>query len=193
MYFFLWKAGKITEAQLDSYCQEGSKFIGLAEPVIPEISFAGGSMGMGLPAAVGFAMAKKLKGEEGKVYCLMSDGELQIGTTWEALMIAAQHKLDNLVIIVDFNGFQAMGMTEDILSLRDIKMKFASFGIWEMKVDGHNFSDIEKAFEISETGSRAIIAITTKGKGVSFMEGNNLYHYKAPSEEEYLKAKEELL
>ena len=195
LYFHLWRKGRITEEELNSYCQPGSKFIGLAEPIIPEIPAAGGSMGFGLPFGVGFALSKKIKKEEGKIYVLMSDGEMDCGTTWESVLIAAHHKLDNLVVIVDFNGLQAMGRVKDILNIEPLKDKWQAFG-WEVReIDGHNFKEIEKALAESapeEGKPRVIIARTIKGKGVSFMEGNNLYHYKAPSDEEYRKALKEL-
>jgi len=192
LYFFLWKKGRITEEELNSYCQEGSKFIGLSEPIHPDIPFAGGSMGMGLPAAVGFALSKKMKGEEGTIYVLMSDGEMDIGTTWESLLIASHHKLDNLVVFVDENGFQAMGKTEDILSvsyLYEIWMRFDWGTGW---IDGHNFEDIEEMVDLAGFNEKphVIFAKTIKGKGVPFMENDNLWHYKAPNKEEYLKAKE---
>ena len=180
LYYFLWRKGRITEEELDSFCKEGSKFIGLAEPITPDIMIAGGSMGLGLPGAVGLALAKKIKKEEGKVYVLMSDGEMQIGTTWESALIMNHHNLDNLVVIVDNNGLQAMGKTEDIL-----KMPI------EIDIDGHDYGEIEKALD-THNGSDFIIAKTTKGKGVSFMENNNLYHYKGLSKKEYEDAKKEL-
>lgn len=188
LYFHLWKKGRITLEQLDSYCQEGSPFIGLAEPIHPDIPFAGGSMGYGLPGAVGFALAKKLKGEEGTIYCYMSDGELAIGTTWEAALIASHHKLDNLVVIIDVNGLQAMGKTEDIL-----KTGFPGYGGKIMELNGHNFQMIENAINSNfKDQSLVILAHTIKGKGVSFMENDNTWHYKAPSKEEYEKALTEL-
>lgn len=193
LYYFLWKYGRITEEELDSYCQEGSKFIGLAEPITKDIPISGGSMGLGLPGAVGLALAKKLKGEEGKVYCLMSDGELQIGTTWESALIAAHHKLDNLVVIVDNNGFQAMGKTEDVLKTHWTNpVGWMTFGL-----DGHNHNKIYKGIfavgtDFIKSFPRMLLMDTTKGKGVSFMENNNLFHYKAPSKDEYERAKAEL-
>jgi len=180
LYYFLWKKGRITEDDLNSFCMPGSKFIGLAEPICKDIIIAGGSMGLGLPGAVGLALAKKLKGEAGKVYVLMSDGELQIGTFWESLLISRQHKLDNLVVIIDKNGFCAMGKTEDILSVPD---HFSTSDI-----DGHNYEEIEKAIE----DGGWIMANTIKGKGVSFMENDNLYHYKQLSEDEYNNALKKL-
>lgn len=193
LYYFLWKKGRITWDELHSYCIGDSKFIGLAEPVIPEIKIAGGSMGLGLPGAVGLALAKKLKGEGGMVYVLMSDGELQIGTTWESALIAAQHKLSNLTIIVDLNGFQAMGKTEDILDCG-----FPGVGVRELVIDGHNYDIISGAIEgwraISDQSDipTVIIAKTIKGKGVSFMENDNSWHYRHVNKKEYELAREEI-
>lgn len=193
LYYFLWTRGRITEEELDSYCQAGSKFIGLSEPIHPDIPFAGGSMGLGLPAAVGFALAKKLKGEEGKVYCLMSDGEMQIGTTWESSLIAAHHKLDNLTVFVDYNYLQAMGETNDILNIPN---KWALATGWDGRsIDGHDYEKIEEAISSPSrfvNAPRIVFCNTIKGRGVSFMESNNLYHYKAPSREEYEEALKEL-
>lgn len=183
LYYHLWRKGRITEEELNSYCQPGSKFIGLAESIIPEIPFAGGSMGMGLPAAVGFALAKKLKGEDGKVYCLMSDGELQCGTTWEAALIAAHHKLNNLIVIVDINDYQAMGKTKDILD------GYFPAKDWDSCIlDGHEYGVIENRLGWQRYKPLVLLAGTTKGKSVSFMENNNLYHYKQLTQDEYDRA-----
>lgn len=213
-YYFLWKKGIITEEELNSFCQEGSPFIGLIEPMDRwGLRFAGGSMGYGLPFGVGVALAKKLRGEEGTVYVLMSDGELAIGTTWEVALIAAHHKLNNLVVIVDYNGFQAMGRVGGILKVGnrrwDGEEKTDGFSLatalnslgWSVKrVDGHNFFRLEDIGDIEykvgnplvEHTPTFVIAHTAKGKGVSFMENNNLYHYKALSQDEYEGAKREL-
>lgn len=187
LYYFLWLHGRITEEQLDSYCQPGSQFIGLAEPVIPEIPIAGGSMGLGLPGAVGLALAKKIKGESGLVYVLMSDGEIQCGTTWESVLIAAQHRLDNLVVLVDQNGLQAMGETNDILGAG-----FPLLG-WRGSVcSGHSYEEIGGYLSLKSETPRVVSCHTIKGRGVSFMENNNLYHYKQLSEDEYGRACTEL-
>jgi len=195
LYYFLWRKGRITKEELDSYCQPGSKFIGLAEPIIPEIPAAGGSMGFGAPFGVGFALAKKIKKEPGKIFVLMSDGEMDCGTTWESALIASHHRLDNLLIIIDANKLQAMGKVKDILNIEPLKDKWQAFG-WEVReIDGHNFEEIEKALTDPATAKEkpiVIIARTIKGKGVSFMEENNIWHYKAPSEEEYQRALKEL-
>jgi len=189
LYYFLWKRGRISKEQLDSYCMEGSDFIGLAEPIIPEIIIAGGSMGLGLPGAVGIAMAKKLKKEDGTVYVLMSDGELNIGTTWESSLIAAHHKLDNLVVVVDQNGYQAMGKTDDVLK------SYFPYQEWNsLRVDGHDYGLIETALNDSQFSIEptVILAETVKGKGVSFMENDNLWHYWHIDDEHYKSALKEL-
>lgn len=188
LYYHLWRKGRITLEELDSYCQPGSKWIGLAEPIHKDIQIAGGSMGYGLPGAVGLALAKKLKGEEGKVYCLMSDGEVAIGTTWESLLIIKQHDLRNLVIIVDNNGFQAMGRVAEVLD-SSMPCKYT----W---VDGHDFEELDRVLDkrwfVGSQVPHVVVAHTTKGKGVNFMENNNLYHYKQLSQDEYERACEEL-
>ncbi len=190
LYYFLWRKGRITEDELNSFCMPGSKFIGLAENIHKDIPIAGGSMGLGTPGAVGLALAKKMKGEAGTVYVLMSDGELQCGTTWESVLIAAQHKLDNLVVIVDENGWQAMGKVQEIL---DVSVKdFLGWDEWV--VDGHSHVEIERSFGYLRADSRPkmIHAKTIKGKGVSFMEDQNIFHYKQLSENEYKEALKEL-
>ena len=195
VYYFLAEKGIISKEDLETYCKDESKYIGLVEPCVRGIEAAGGSMGFGLPFGVGFALAKKIKKEKGKSFVLMGDGEMQIGTTWESALISAYHKLDNLFVVVDANGLQAMGKIEDILSTKPLKEKWEAFG-WEVReIDGHNFEKIEKSLcdpSLSKEKPVVIIARTIKGKGVNFMEGENLYHYKAPSEEEYQRALKEL-
>ena len=195
IYAFLAKKGIIPKEDLETYCKNGSKYIGLVEPNIRGIEAAGGSMGFGLPFGVGFALAKKIKKEKGKVFILMSDGEMDCGTTWESSLITAHHKLDNLFVVVDFNGLQAMGKVKEILNVEPLKDKWKAFG-WEVReIDGHNFEEIEKSLTLPPLEKEkpiVIIARTIKGKGVSFMEGDNLYHYKAPSDGEYQRALKEL-
>lgn len=189
--------GLILPEDLERYCQPGEEeYIGLIEPMgVFGAEFAGGSMGYGLPAGVGYALAKKMKGEEGRVYVLMSDGELAIGTTWESALIAKEHKLDNLMVIIDYNRFQAMGEVRDILDVEPLKDKWKSFG-WEVRrCGGHGFIALERALTFPAVCRRTpciVIAETVKGKGVSFMENNNLYHYKQLSDMEYRKASHEL-
>ncbi len=193
VYTLLAEKGIIPKEDLETYCKEGSKYIGLVEPNVRGIEAAGGSMGFGLPFAVGFALAKKLKKEKGKAFVLMSDGEMQIGTTWESALIASHHKLNNLFVIVDANGLQGMGKVKEILNIESLKDKWETFG-WEVKeIDGHNFEEIEKALTAPEEGKpKIVIARTIKGKGVSFMENNNEWHYRAPEKYEYDRAMQEL-
>ena len=192
VYYFLAEKGIIPKEDLETYCKEGSEYIGLVEPYVRGIEAAGGSMGFGLPFGVGFALAKKIKKEKGKVFVLMSDGEMQTGTTWESALIVAHNKLNNLFVIVDFNGLQAMGKVKEILNIEPLKDKWTAFG-WEVReIDGHNFEEIEKSLTSPSEKPVVIIAKTIKGKGVSFMEGENVWHYKAPSDEEYQRALKEL-
>ncbi|MBI2483941.1 transketolase [Candidatus Uhrbacteria bacterium] len=194
LYYFLWKKGRITEQELNSFCEEGSAFIGLAEPIHKDIPIAGGSMGLGFPGAVGLAFAKKLRGEEGAIYCLMSDGEMQIGTTWESAMISAHHKLDNLIVIVDNNELCGMGETSAILNIGNLANKWKESGFTVHEIDGHDYGSIKKCFTATPVSEMptCIIANTTKGKGVSFMERNNLWHYAQIKEEDYHNALNEL-
>ena len=196
LYYHLWRRGRITQKELDSFCQPGSRFIGLVEGGHhPDIPFGVGSMGFGFPAAVGFALSKKMKGETGTVYCYMSDGEMQIGTTWEAALIAAHHKLDNLLVIVEINGLQAMGKTEDILRLgARFPGKWRAFDWFVDIVNGHDFPNIEQTLikEFVTPLPHVLLIHTIKGKGVSFMEGENLWHYAQLKEDDYQKALQEL-
>lgn len=181
-YYFLAKHGHFPESELDTYNQEGSRLIGLTEPGVPGVLFAGGSMQMGLPAAVGFALAKKLSGQAGRVYCILSDGELAGGMIWESSRIAVAHKLDNLIVLVDDNGLQAMGKTISIVP--SFLPMYPS-----VNIDGHNFVDIELALK----SGKHVIFKTIKGKGWKRAEGNNLYHYKDLSYDEYNEARGEIL
>lgn len=171
-----------------------SKWIGLSEPVHPDILLGSGSMGLGFPGAIGLAFAKKMKGEEGTVYCIMSDGEMQIGTTWESALIASHHQLDNLVVIVDNNEFCGMGETSAILDIRNLGSRWreSRFNVYE--IDGHDYVEIKKIIAATPVSGMptCIIANTTKGKGVSFMERNNLWHYAQIKEDDYNNALKEL-
>ena len=193
VYYFLSEKGIVPKEALETYCAEGSPYIGLVEPTVPGVKCAGGSMGYGLPFGVGFALAKKIKGEPGHVYVVMSDGEQAIGTTWEAAALAAHHKLDNLVVIVDKNGFQAMGKTNEVLDMELLWQKWEAFN-WDSRIiDGHNFQQIEQFIGVEHSTPRVIIANTTKGKGVSFMEDRLEWHYKNVVKEDYEKALAELV
>lgn len=153
-----------------------------------------GAMGHGLPIALGMAIAAQRTKEPWKTYVLMSDGELDCGTTWECALLAAHQKLSNLTVIIDYNGFQAMGMKKEVLDMEPLAEKWRSFNWDVIEIDGHDYAQIESALNSkSETlNPKVIIAKTTKGKGVSFFEGKLEWHYKTIDEENYQKALVEL-
>lgn len=194
LYYFLAEKGVIPKKDLKTYCLGDSKYIGLAEPYVRGVEAAGGSMGHGLPMAVGMALAAKRSGETWHTYCLMSDGEVACGTTWECLLIAAQHKLDNLTVIVDMNGFQALGRTEDILNLDGLGQTIRTRGWVVREIDGHDHAEIEKAISMTPKGRPVcILANTIKGKGVPEMEGKIEWHYRNIQKEVYKRALKNIL
>lgn len=161
----------------------------------PGVDMSSGSLGQGFSAAAGMALAAKMQGKEYRTYCLCGDGELQEGQIWEAAMFAAHRKLDNLCLIVDNNRLQIDGPVEEICSPYPIDEKFRAFQFHVMTVNGNDFDEIKEAFDEAKRHKgqpSAIIASTVKGKGVSFMEHNVSWHGKAPNEEEYKAAMEEL-
>lgn len=199
IYYFLAQQGKIPKEDLDRFSKEEDgkiEYLGLAETNVPGVVCNGGSVGHGLPIACGIALAKKRANEKGNVFCILSDGELNEGTVWEAAMFAAQHKLDNLIAIVDKNGWQAMGKTEEVIKL-DERAIFESFGWFAQNRNGHDHEDIDSALSLlnGNGGGQPTVFIfkTIKGKGVSFFEDHLLYHYKHVSDEEYEKAMKELI
>jgi len=159
------------------------------------IEIFAGSLGHGLSIGAGMALAAKSDRKDYEIYVLMSDGELNEGSVWEAAMFAAHHNLDNLTAIVDCNKIQALGCTKDIINLEPLSQKWSSFGWATSEVDGHDFNQLFKTFDdipFSTGKPNIIIANTVKGKGVSFMEDKLLWHYRSPDDEEYKKALEEL-
>ena len=162
---------------------------------IPGVDMSSGSLGQGLSAAVGMALAGKLDGKNYRVFAMCGDGEIEEGQIWEASMFAAARKLDNLTVIVDNNNLQIDGTIEEVCSPYPIADKFESFGFHVISIDGHDLDAIEGAFkEAAETTGRptVIVAKTTKGKGVSFMENQCGWHGKAPNDEEYAQAMKDL-
>lgn len=162
---------------------------------IPGVDMSSGSLGQGLSTAVGMALSAKLSNKEYRTYCLCGDGELQEGQIWEAAMFAGHRKLDNLCVIVDNNNLQIDGTVEDVCSPYPIDEKFKAFGFHVININGNDFDEIDAAFKEAKATKgmpTAIIAHTVKGKGVSFMENNVGWHGKAPNDEEYKIAMEEL-
>ncbi len=162
---------------------------------IPGVDMSSGSLGQGISAAVGMALSAKLSNDSYRVYTLLGDGEIQEGQVWEASMFASARKLDNLVVIVDNNGLQIDGKIEDVCSPYPIDKKFEAFNFHVINVDAHDYDDLKKAFDEAKATKgqpTAIIAHSTKGKGVSYMENNVGWHGKAPNDEEYATAMADL-
>ena len=162
---------------------------------VPGVDMTTGSLGQGLSAAVGMAISSKLNHDGYRVYCLLGDGEIEEGQVWEAAMSASKNKLDNLCAIVDYNHLQIDGSIEDVAGLTEIREKFETFGFNVIEVDGHNIQELINAFNAAKHKKgmpSVIIAHTIKGKGVSFMEEKAEWHGKAPNEEEYEQAINEL-
>ena len=162
---------------------------------IPGVDMSSGSLGQGISAAVGMAIAAKLSGASYRVYTLLGDGEIQEGQVWEASMLASHQKLDNLVVIVDNNNLQIDGAIDDVNSPYPIDKKFEAFNFHVINIDGNDFDQIDAAFKEAKTVKGqpvAIIAKTVKGKGVSFMENQAGWHGKAPNDDEYKTAMQDL-
>lgn len=196
LYSVLAERGFFDKELLKSFRHLGSILQGHPDmKQIPGVDMSTGSLGQGLSAANGMALASKMDSEGIRVYCICGDGEIQEGQIWEAAMTAAHYKLDNLCVIVDNNNLQIDGKVSDVMGIYPIDEKFKSFGFETINIDGHNIEEIIKAFEIAKKikgKPTAIIANTIKGKGVSFMEDQAGWHGKAPNEEQYRKAIEEL-
>lgn len=162
---------------------------------IPGVDMSTGSLGQGVSAACGMALSGKISNETYKVYAILGDGEIQEGQVWESAMFAAHYQLDNLVFVVDNNNLQIDGAISDVMSPYPIDEKFAAFGWHVITINGHDFDEIEKAFNEAETIANqptVIIQKSTKGKGVSYMENNVAWHGAAPNEEQYNIAMGEL-
>ena len=161
----------------------------------PGVDMSSGSLGQGISAAVGMALAGKMDGKDYRVYTLLGDGECEEGQVWEAAMFAGHRKLDNLCVIVDNNGLQIDGPVEKVAGPAPFEPKFQAFGFETMTIDGHNFDELERAFQAAKACKGkpfAIIMKTVKGKGVSFMENQVGWHGKAPNKDEYEVALKEL-
>jgi transketolase len=193
LYITLWSMNKLKDEDLKLFHKEPTKLSGHPAPKWrEEIIFATGSLGHGFSLASGLALAKKLKNQPGRVFCLTSDGEWQEGSNWEALIFAHHQKLDSLTLIVDANGLQGFGSTKEVASMDSLTEKFKSFGVPVEEIDGHDLNALEKALSQNTKGLRAIIAHTTKGKGISFMENKMEWHYLPLKEPEYQMAIQEL-
>lgn len=196
LYATLARKGYFNKEDLKGFRRVESNFQGHPDMnKVQGIDMTTGSLGQGLSSAVGMAIGSKMDSAGCRVYCLVGDGEIEEGQIWEAAMSAAKNKLDNLCVIVDHNGLQIDGKVEDVAGLVDIKEKFESFGFYAIEINGHNIEEIIHSFDVARQKKgmpTVIIANTIKGKGVSFMEGKAEWHGKAPNEEQYKEAINEL-
>jgi transketolase len=197
LYATLAERGFINKEDLQSFRSFGSLLQGHPDmKKFPGIDMTTGSLGQGLSAANGMALAGKLDKKDYRVYCMIGDGELEEGQVWEAAMSSAHYKLDNLCVIVDNNNLQIDGVISEVMNSNPIDKKFKEFGFEVLKVNGHNYKALINAFEEAKRikgKPTAIIAKTVKGKGVSYMENEAGWHGKAPSEEEYTLAMKDLV
>ncbi len=196
LYATLAERGFFPVEQLASYGQDGSQLAEQMSPrCVPGIEAATGSLGHGLPIGVGMALSSRIQQRDYRVWVLLSDGECNEGTVWEAAMFATAHSLDNLAVIVDYNHWQATGRSDEIMALSPLRAKWEAFGFAACEVDGHDFSALNAVMRTaveSRGKPTAIIANTVKGKGVSFMEDDNNWHYRSPNDDELRAALEEL-
>lgn len=196
LFSILAQAGYFPIEELKTFRKINSRLQGHPDFKAPGVEYPGGSLGIGLSVAVGMALAARLDNKSHRIYTLLGDGELQEGQVWEAALSAAKYRLDNLTAIVDRNGIQQDGLTEQIMPLEPLAAKWKAFNWNVIQIDGYNFEQIINALEKAEnTINRptVIIAHTTKGKGVSFMEWSPEWHGKAPKKESLEKIiKEEL-
>lgn len=195
LYAVLAECGFFPVEQLDTYCQDGSMLLGHVNYDVPGVEVSTGSLGHGLAIGCGMALAAKREGRPYRVFVLLSDGECDEGSTWEAILFAPQHELDNLVAIVDYNKIQSFGAVKQVLDLEPLAEKWRAFRWAVHEIDGHDYSQIENALKripLEPRKPTCIIAHTVKGKGVSFMENQLAWHYKSPSAEELALALGEL-
>ena len=195
VYAVLGELGFFPQEWFQGYYRDGGRLMGHISHHVPGVEFSTGSLGHGLPVAVGMALAARHARRQHRIICLMSDGDCNEGSTWEALLFAAKHKLDNLTVIVDYNRIQALGMSKDVLDLEPFATKLQACH-WAVKeVDGHDVAALDAALAVLpfETGKPSwLLARTVKGKGVSWMENTVACHYGSVTDEELARALAEI-
>ncbi len=191
-YACMRELGWLKDEAFSDYFADGSDLKGLSDSRIPGLEVTSGSLGHGFSVGVGMAMGAKLSGTDQKTYALVGDGEINEGPIWEGALFAAHHQLKHFMVIVDENGFQAMGRTQEVLGLGSIQAKFESFGFEALSIDGHDEDAIDHAIRqlwaSTSSAPKALIAKTVKGKGVPFMEHNNIWHYTRLNQDSYTQA-----
>ncbi len=196
LYAVFYEMGWLSEKDINNYFGDGTDLKGLSDSRVNGLEVTSGTLGHGFSVAVGIAAGLKKKNSKQIVYALVGDGELNEGAIWEGILFAAHHKLNNLILIVDVNGYQAMGSTNEIIELKNLKEKFDSFSFSVIEIDGHDQKEIEqsvkKLLNEKDNSPKVILANTVKGKGVPFMEGQNQWHYLRLNDDLYKKSIEHL-
>jgi transketolase len=195
LYATLYHFGRLRADDFSTYYKDGTLLPAHpAARAFPDIPAATGSLGHGLPIAAGIAYAQKhIHANPARVACLLSDGECDEGSVWEGALFAAHHMLDNLTVLIDANGLQGFGRTEDVLNLEPLPLKWEAFGFRTSEIDGHDLLQIDRAFAAPGDGRpHCVVARTIKGKGVRFMENRLEWHYLPLNEEQYGQALEDL-
>ncbi len=196
LYATLANRGFFSTDLLDKFNENGSPLAEQPGPeCVPGLELATGSLGHGLSVGIGIAIAGRVQNQSYRVFVVMSDGECNEGSVWEAALIAPAHKLENLITIIDYNKWQATGRSNEVMSLDPFKQKWESFGWSAYEIDGHDLNALTQILANVPDGSGkpiAVIAHTVKGKGISFMQDDNNWHYRSPNEDEVKKAKQEL-
>ena len=193
VYATLAEMGFINKKDLETYGDDFSWLMNHISHKVDGVEFSTGALGHGLPFAVGKSLSGKIRNKSFKSFVVLSDGEMDEGSNWEALMFAAHQKLDNLVAIIDYNKLQSLDSIENTLGLEPLREKLSSFGCEVLEVDGHNHEEIISSFNASHLNKPKIVeAHTVKGKGVSFMENSVQWHYKSPDEKQLKIAIEEI-
>ncbi|MGC3972513.1 MAG: transketolase [Pirellulales bacterium] len=195
-YACLNEIGWLADDELQRYFQDGTRLKGLSDAHVPGLEVSSGSLGHGLSVGVGLALAAKRRGTDQRVYAVVGDGEMNEGSMWEALLLANHAELSNLTVIVDANGFQAMGRTDEIMRLDDLAAKFTAFGFEARDVDGHDEVALDATLcelaALPSKSPRAIVARTVKGYGISFTADDNRWHYTRLTPELFATAMQEL-
>jgi len=195
-YACMYELGWLGDRDIQNYFGDGTILKGLSDTHVPGLEVTSGSLGHGLSVGVGMALGAKRKGTGQRCFAIVGDGEINEGAIWEALLFAAHFQLSNLLVIVDANKYQAMGSTDEVMALGRITDKFQAFGFETRQVDGHDERALDKTiFELMALPSnrpRALVANTIKGRGVSFMEGDNRWHYTRLTPETHARAIAEL-
>lgn len=194
LYSVLYHRGYLSQEAIDNYAKDGGSLpCHVDKEKSPFFEASTGSLGHGPSLALGFAMAKKIDNNSGRVFVICGDGECDEGSVWEAIMFAGSNKLNNYVLVIDYNRLQAFGTTDEVINLENLDDRLRSFGFETIVVDGHNIEELERAINFKPKDKPlAILAKTIKGKGVSFMENKLEWHYKSPNDEQYRLAIEEI-